>query len=74
MTALEVMVEEPDQVNDFVVPVAQAAGPLLRVWTWQQTNQSFFSALQVERNVMFLILTLILLVAALNIISGSLCW
>ena len=38
--------------------------------TWQQTNQSFFSALQVERNVMFLILTLILIVAALNIVSG----
>jgi lipoprotein-releasing system permease protein len=70
VTALEVMVEEPDQVNDYIVPVAQAAGPLLRIWTWQQTNQSFFSALQVERNVMFLILTLILLVAALNIISG----
>lgn len=70
VTALEVMVESPDEVNDYVGPVAQAAGPLLRVWTWQQTNQSFFSALQVERNVMFLILTLILLVAALNIISG----
>ena len=38
--------------------------------TWQQQNASFFSALQVERNVMFIILTLIVLVAALNIISG----
>src|SRR5690606_11846650 len=38
--------------------------------TWQETNKSFFSALQVERNVMFLILTLILIVAALNIVSG----
>ena len=70
VSALEVMVDHPDQVNEYVMPVAQSAGPLLRVWTWQQTNQSFFSALQVERNVMFLILTLILLVAALNIISG----
>lgn len=69
-TALEVMIEHPDEVDEYLMPVAQAAGPLLRVWTWQQTNQSFFSALQVERNVMFLILTLILLVAALNIISG----
>ena len=40
------------------------------VQTWQQTNASFFGALQVERNVMFLILTLIILVAALNIVSG----
>jgi lipoprotein-releasing system permease protein len=37
---------------------------------WQETNSSFFEALQVERNVMFLILTLIILVAALNIVSG----
>jgi lipoprotein-releasing system permease protein len=37
---------------------------------WQQTNSSFFTALQVERNVMFLILTMIILVAAFNIISS----
>ncbi len=37
---------------------------------WRQRNGSFFNALEVERNVMFLILTLIVLVAALNIISG----
>ncbi len=37
---------------------------------WRQRNATFFNALQVERNVMFLILTLIILVAALNIISG----
>ena len=70
VSALEVMVERPDLVNQMIVPVSQAAGPCCRVLTWQQTNQSFFNALQVERNVMFLILTLILLVAALNIVSG----
>ena len=37
---------------------------------WRQRNATFFNALQVERNVMFLILTLIVLVAALNIVSG----
>ena len=37
---------------------------------WRQRNRSFFNALEVERNVMFIILTLIVLVAALNIISG----
>src|SRR5256712_10934353 len=37
---------------------------------WRQRNKTFFTALQVERNVMFLILTMIVLVAALNIISG----
>ena len=40
------------------------------VYTWSDLNKSFFSALKVERNVMFLILSLILVVAAFNIISG----
>lgn len=70
VTALEVKIENPDGVNKLVMPVAQMAGSCCDVLTWQQTNQSFFSALQVERNVMFLILTLILIVAALNIVSG----
>ncbi len=63
------MIEDPDQAAQ-VAAAVRAAEPAVRVLTWQQTNASFFSALQVERNVMFLILTLIILVAALNIISG----
>ncbi|HUD50215.1 lipoprotein-releasing ABC transporter permease subunit [Parvibaculum sp.] len=70
VTALEIKITKPDGVNKLVMPVAQMAGSCCDVLTWQQTNQSFFSALQVERNVMFLILTLILIVAALNIVSG----
>lgn len=70
VTALEIKITNPDGVNKLVMPVAQMAGSCCDVLTWQQTNQSFFSALQVERNVMFLILTLILIVAALNIVSG----
>ena len=46
-----------------------AARPIYMV-DWRQRNATFFNALQVERNVMFLILTLIVLVAALNIVSG----
>jgi lipoprotein-releasing system permease protein len=70
VNALELRIKDPDRVDEEVLPVAQAAGSCCDVVTWQQTNSSFFSALQVERNVMFLILTLILVVAALNIISG----
>ncbi|MEM7425419.1 MAG: lipoprotein-releasing ABC transporter permease subunit [Pseudomonadota bacterium] len=69
-TAIEVLVERPDRVDDYVVPMQVAGGPALRLFTWKRTNETFFNALQVERNVMFLILTLIILVAALNIISG----
>jgi hypothetical protein len=46
-----------------------AERPVLLV-DWRQRNSTFFNALQVERNVMFLILTMIVLVAALNIVSG----
>jgi lipoprotein-releasing system permease protein len=70
VTALEVMATNPDRVDQLAGPIGAEAGRCCDVLTWQQTNASFFSALQVERNVMFLILTLILIVAALNIVSG----
>jgi lipoprotein-releasing system permease protein len=67
---IEIMVAAPDQVQAWRSQVAAAAGPSVRLIDWQQMNSSLFGALTVERNVMFLILTLIILVAALNIISG----
>jgi lipoprotein-releasing system permease protein len=69
VTALEVMVTDPDEVMRLRTPIIDTVSPA-RVIDWQQMNSSFFSALKVERNVMFLILTLIILVAALNIVSG----
>ncbi|MGV8997038.1 MAG: lipoprotein-releasing ABC transporter permease subunit [Parvibaculaceae bacterium] len=70
VTGIEIMVQDPDKVQSLVAPISALTGSCCNVLTWQQTNETFFSALQVERNVMFLILTLILLVAALNIVSG----
>jgi lipoprotein-releasing system permease protein len=70
VSAIEVMMTDPDQAAAMLGPIGQAAGPTARIIPWQQTNSNFFEALQVERNVMFLILTLIILVAALNIVSG----
>ncbi|WP_422007056.1 lipoprotein-releasing ABC transporter permease subunit [Pyruvatibacter mobilis] len=70
VSGIEVMVERPDDVKTYVPAVREAAGDIGSVYDWQQINATFFNALQIERNVMFLILTLILLVAALNIISG----
>ena len=70
VTAIEVYIDNPDNVERFrqLIPTA-AARPLFMI-DWRQRNATFFNALQVERNVMFLILTLIVLVAALNIVSG----
>ncbi|HVV93002.1 MAG TPA: lipoprotein-releasing ABC transporter permease subunit [Hyphomicrobiales bacterium] len=70
VSGLEAMVAQPDQVANYVPAIAQAVGPAARILTWQDINSSLFGALEVERNVMFLILTLIILVAALNIVSG----
>ena len=67
---LEITVVDPDKVDALVPAIQQAVGNEGRVLTWRDTQSSIFGAVEVERNVMFLILTLIILVAALNIISG----
>jgi lipoprotein-releasing system permease protein len=70
VTAIEVYTDNPDRIDSFRRLVAAAANRPIFMIDWRQRNSTFFNALQVERNVMFLILTLIILVAALNIISG----
>ena len=70
MAALEIVVAQPDKIQDLRPAIDQAVGEAGWVRDWQQTNAALSGALKVERNVMFLILTMILLVASLNIVSG----
>jgi lipoprotein-releasing system permease protein len=70
VTAIEVYTDDPDRIDRFRTLVSQAANRPIFMIDWRQRNATFFNALLVERNVMFLILTLIVLVAAFNIISG----
>src|SRR5438067_2151472 len=70
VTAIEVFTVNPDRIDTFRKLVTEAAGRPVFLVDWRQRNSTFFNALQVERNVMFLILTMIVLVAALNIVSG----
>ena len=70
VTAIEVYTDNADLVDRFRAELTAAARRPIFIADWRQRNATFFNALQVERNVMFLILTLIVLVAALNIISG----
>ena len=70
VTAIEIYTNDPDHIDQFRQPVTDAAARPIYMIDWRQRNATFFNALQVERNVMFLILTLIVLVAALNIVSG----
>jgi lipoprotein-releasing system permease protein len=70
VTAIEVYTDNPDHIDGFRKLVGDAAARPIYMIDWRERNATFFNALEVERNVMFLILTLIVLVAALNIISG----
>jgi len=70
VTDLQVMVADPDKATYIADIINYTTNGTLRTHDWQQANASFFNAIQVERNVMFLILTLIILVAAFNIISS----
>ena len=70
VSGIEVMVTDPEADMAMLPALTKAAGPMTRAIPWQDINSAFFEAVQVERNVMFLILSLIILVAALNIVSG----
>ena len=66
---LEIFLKKPDQAQ-FIKKKVQKLFDDHYVYSWVDLNRSFFGALKVERNVMFIILTLIIIVAAFNIISG----
>jgi len=70
VTKIEVFVEDPDALGAPRRAIENALGPNQRLFDWQQVNHSFVTALQVQKNVMFLIVMLIILVAAFNIISS----
>ena len=70
VSGLEVMIADPDRADALADAIRARAGPYARTLTWQDMDSNLFTAVQVEKNVMFLILSLIVLVAALNIVSG----
>jgi lipoprotein-releasing system permease protein len=67
---LEVLVEDPESLAPVMAEMKQVGIRNLYFSDWRQRNESFFTVLEVERNMMFIILSLIVLVAAFNIISG----
>ena len=70
VSSLEVFTDDPDRVREQRRMIAAAFAGRMRIVDWQQANSSLFNAVEIERNVMFLILTLIIVVAAFNIISS----
>jgi lipoprotein-releasing system permease protein len=70
VSAIEIMLKDPEAVPALRPLIAAAAGKGSRLSDWQQSNSSRFNAIQIERDVMFFILTLIILVATFNIVTG----
>ena len=66
----EVMVKDPDAVDTYADALFRAGGPDALLWTWKQSSGSFLRALSVEDNVMFIILSILVLIATMNIVSG----
>ena len=67
---IEVMVQDPEQIEAYELPVMQAAGDRAMIWTWRDSAGAFLRALTIEDNVMFIILSILVLIAAMNIVSG----
>ncbi|GAA6190635.1 lipoprotein-releasing ABC transporter permease subunit [Phaeobacter sp. NW0010-22] len=67
---LEVMVADPEALSAVTLKILQAAGERAQIWTWMDASGGFLRALEVEDNVMFIILSILVLIAAMNIVSG----
>jgi len=67
---IEVFVDDPDAVDSYKPGIEQAAERPVFISDWRQRNQAFFSALIIERNAMFLILSIVVVVASLNIVAS----
>lgn len=67
---IEVFVKDPEHVDALTPQLIEAAGPRAQVWTWKDASGSFLRALSMEDNVMFVILSILVLIASMNITSG----
>ncbi|MEM6372410.1 MAG: lipoprotein-releasing ABC transporter permease subunit [Pseudomonadota bacterium] len=67
---IEVMVEQPEAVDTYAAALLETAGARAQLWTWRDASGGFLRALEVEDNVMFIILSILVLIAAMNIVSG----
>ncbi len=66
----EISVEDPEEADTYAAPLLQQVGERGLVWTWQDASGGFLRALEIEDNVMFIILSILVLIAAMNIVSG----
>ncbi|MBU3028760.1 lipoprotein-releasing ABC transporter permease subunit [Paracoccus sp. XHP0099] len=67
---VEIYVTDPEQIDDWTLPLLRAAGEGAQVWNWRDSSGSFLAALDMEDDVMFVILSVLVLIASMNITSG----
>ena len=67
---IEIMVDKPEEVDRMAYDLLRAAGERALIWTWRDASGSFLRALDIEDNVMFIILSVLVLIASMNIVSG----
>ena len=67
---LEVMVSDPENVESLSIELMAATEDHMRVWSWKDASGGYLQALEVEDNVMFVIMSLLVLIASMNIVSG----
>ncbi len=67
---IEVILDNPEDVQSMLTPLSLAAGEGALLWSWRDSSGAFLQALEMEDNVMFLILSILVLIASMNIVSG----
>ncbi|MFY0692109.1 MAG: lipoprotein-releasing ABC transporter permease subunit [Paracoccaceae bacterium] len=67
---IEVIVDDPENIRTVQAGILEAAGPDMFLWSWRDSSGAFLRALEMEDNVMFLILSILVLIASMNIVSG----
>ena len=70
VNSIEIFLEDPEVIKNVIIETRSIVGNGYYVSSWKEQNKTFFTALEVERDLMFIIVSLIVLVAGLNIISS----
>ena len=67
---IEVLVHNPDQVEDVVEQMSSMVPPYIQFWSWKDASGNYLRALTIEDNVMFIIMSILVIIASMNIVSG----
>ena len=67
---IEVLVTEPDQVEDVIARMEPSVPPDIQFWSWKDASGNYLRALTIEDNVMFIIMSILVTIASMNIVSG----